>query len=312
MSADAPVVVLDVNYLAYRALYSTGGLSHGGDATGVLFGVMRTVKTIEDRHPLAKLIFCFDKGKNVREEIFPDYKITRRRKREEEMKDPLLRKKIKSFRRQVEQLREELLFKAGYKNVFAQDGYEADDLMAQVVKQLRHDTLGNSICPPDTILCTGDEDLYQCVSGMVGVWHPQKPGEPVVRAEQLALKYGVLPAEWWQVKCVAGCTSDDIPGVDGIGTKKAAAFVAWASEGNSKKPCPGVGADKVNEILEFICSKDYLRNKLLVKLPLKGTEAVKIRRDQPNPDGWNRVMYDMGAQSLVKGERPRSKVEAQF
>lgn len=309
---DAPVVILDMNYLAYRALYSTGGLSDKGNATGVLYGVMRFVRDMEGRWPLAKLIFCFDKGKNVREEIYPGYKLTRRLKRAEEMKDPAKKKVVKGFRRQVEQLREELLEKAGYRNVFAQEGYEADDIMAQVVKQLRHDTLGNRISPPDTYLVTGDKDLYQCVSGMVGVWHPQKPGEPPVRADVLLEKYGVLPAQWAQVKCIAGCSSDDIPGVPGIGEKKAAAFVGWATDGDSKVPCPGVGADKVNEILEFMCSKEYVRNRLLVKLPLKGTDPVKIRKDTPNPDAWNQVVHGFGGQSLVKGDKARSRLEGIF
>lgn len=309
---DNPVVVLDMNYLAYRAFFSTGGLSNGGAATGVVYGVMRFIRDVEGRWPLCRLMFCFDKGKNLREEIYHDYKITRRKKRKEEMKDPAKRKQIKDFRRQVASLREDLIHKAGYKNVFSQDGYEADDLMAQVVKQLRHDKDGKPVSPPTTYLVTGDEDLYQCVSGMVGVWHPQKVGEPPVRAEQLATKYGVLPAQWWQVKCIAGCGSDDVPGVPGIGTKKAAAFVGWVADGDSRKPCPGVGPDKVNEILEFICSKEYARNKLLVKLPLPGTEAVRLRKDTPDPEAWNRIVYDIGAQSLVKGDSPRKRGEAVF
>lgn len=306
-----PVLLLDMNYLSYRALYSTGGLTSGGDATGVLYGVMRFVRDVEQRWPLCKLVFCFDEGKNVREEIYPDYKITRRKKREEEMKDPAKRKLLKGFRRQVETMRGGLLQNAGYRNVLSQAGYEADDIMAQVVRQFRAGVKAGKQMP-ETLLVTGDKDLYQCVSNKVGVWHPQAVGQPPVRAKEFVDKYGlILPAQWWRVKCIAGCTSDDVPGVPGVGEKKAAAFVAWATEGDSRKPCPGVGADKVNEILEFTCSKEFVRNKLLVSLPLKGTEEVKLRPDATAPDSWNKIMYDMGMQSLVKGGS-RRREEAVF
>jgi DNA polymerase-1 len=310
----APVIVFDGNYMAYRAFYSTGGLSHGGDATGVAYGILRAVRDYEARWPLAQMVFCFDHGKNVREEIFPDYKITRRTKKAQEMTDPAKRRLLKNFQKQVSGLKEELLRKAGYRNVFYQEGYEADDLMAQVVRQLRRDNKKDLKNMPDVYLTTGDHDLYQMVSYKVAVSHPATGGREgrVVRAQELADQYGVLPAEWVRVKAIAGCTSDDIPGVEGVGDKKAAAFVKWASEGDARKPCPGVGPDKVNEILEFLCSRTFLRNKTLVKLPLPGTEEVKLGKDAPNPDAWNRVVYGIGAKSLAKGDKARQSGEAVF
>lgn len=310
----APVVCVDVPYLCYRAFYATGGLSHRGDATGVVFGVMRAVKDLEAKWPLCRLVFCFDHGKGLREQEFPGYKATRRAKRKEEMKNREKRRMWDGFRGQVEALRTTLLRKAGYRNVLAQSGYEADDLMATVVRHFRSSfkQIGQP-CPPINLV-SGDHDLYQLVSKSVQVYHPSAGGgggEFITRGKFEA-NFHLPPKAWADVKALAGCGTDDVPGMDGVGEKKAAAFYAWALAGGEGN-CPGLSRDRCAAVQEFICGPEFARNKRLVTLPFPGCAPFDgLKADKLTPGGWNDVMYDIGATTLLKVTTPWGGKEAVF
>lgn len=312
----APVVVVDVNCLAYRAHFSTGGLALGGAATGVVFGVMRAVKELEGRWPLCKLVFCFDHGKGLREEEFPGYKATRRAKRKEEMKNPEKRRMWEAFREQVEALRTRLLRKAGYRNVLSQSGYEADDLMAQVVRFYRRSFKAMGQQHPPIHLVSGDHDLYQLLSRSVQVYHPPNAGQPTGRGfitqQSFFDHYGIQAKLWSDVKALAGCGTDDVPGMNGIGEKKAAAFYEWVQAGGSGN-CPGLSPARCAAVQEWICSPEFARNKRLVTLPYPGCAPFDgLKADKLTPGGWNDVVYEIGASSLLKVTTPWGGKEAEF
>lgn len=293
----APTVLVDCNYLSYRAFYSKAGmLSHGGQATGVVYGFMRAVRDFEARWPLCRLAFCWDYGRGLREQKHPWYKESRRKKRKEEMKDKKKRKMWRDFQQQVDDLRDKHLKRVGYRNVFKADGYEADDVIARLVEQCQEEDPDRKV-----VIVSGDEDLYQLLRRGVSCFHPKD--QTTVTQKGFTNSYGIPPCLWAKVKAIAGCKGDDVPGVRGIGEKKASLFVS----GNDGLPA----ADR-KKINAFLGSDEYKRNLRLVKLPYKDCPSFEFRKDKVNINGWNELMAEIGANSLKQSTTPWGGAEAIF
>lgn len=300
-----PVVVVDSNFLTYRAFYSTGNLRHGGEATGVVYGFMRAVKELEEQYPIARMVFCFDYGKGKREEEFPWYKATRREKRKKEKKDPAKKKMWREFQRQVDGLRTEYLKRVGYANVFFQEGYEADDVIASVVSGIhaKNQKAGHgSHEARKMVIVTGDHDFYQLLHPDVSVYHPANRRTVTVGSYKREFN-GLRVKDWVRVKAIAGCPTDDIPGVRGVAEKTAVKYLT--DPGSLSKA-------KRKEIEEFVESKTYRRNLRLITLPLAGCLKFAVGKDKPDPNGWNEVMAEIGANSLLQQTTPWGGSEVIF
>ena len=125
-------LLLDVHYLAYRSFHSIGHLSFDDYPTGVLYGIFRDVLQTMERFQTHRAIWCFDHGRSKRHDILPEYKSTRRNKRKEASEDE--KQRHKEMKEQIKRLRTDLLPRLGFKNVFAEEGYEGDDLIAAIAK----------------------------------------------------------------------------------------------------------------------------------------------------------------------------------
>jgi DNA polymerase-1 len=289
----APIVILDANNEMYRAFYSTGAMSYDGDATGVVYGFMRTVKSIEARWPLCRLVFAFDYGKSIREKEFPWYKSTRKAKRKLEMKDRGKRKMFRGMDEQVEKLREEYLTRVGYQNVFKAKGYEADDIIGRVVKDIRLQEREPAFkTKTRIIIVSGDQDFYQLIRKNTDVWHPRN--RFLCDLPWFEKEWCIRPEQWVKVKAIAGCKSDDIPGVKGVGEKTAASYLTGI---------PGrVRPDLLDDIYDWETTREYARNLRLIKLPLEGCPSFKVKTDKPDPAAWDELMSEIGAKSLLKAQ----------
>ena len=191
-------LVIDCNNLAYRAFYTTGVLD-----LGIVYGFMNQILTLAKDLKSSRFIFCWDSKKNFRKDIMPTYKGNRQEKDEQTKKE--LEKAFDQFK----MLRTEVLPNLGFANVFVQPGYEADDLIAHVVQRF----------PDKYIIVSGDEDLYQLlgedrfISTMI--YQPIKKN--LVTTKSFYEKYGIDPVAWSTVKALAGCTSDNVEGIKGVG-----------------------------------------------------------------------------------------------
>jgi DNA polymerase-1 len=96
-------------------------------------------------------------------------------------------------------------------------GFEADDLMATMVEQLAK-------TPVQTYLVSGDKDLQQLLSDKVALFDPAK--DAVLDAARLVERNGYTPAQAVEVQTLAGDSTDNIPGVAGVGVKTAARLIA--------------------------------------------------------------------------------------
>jgi 5'-3' exonuclease len=184
-----PTLLIDVSNLSYRALHTTGSLSFGESATGVLYGVFRDIVEFTNLFDAERVAFCFDGGHDHRTKIYQGYKEHRRRAHSDYDEEELLLRR--DLRKQIYRLRNTELNRAGFRNIFWQEGYEADDVIAWVCE---HHTY-------DFIIVSSDQDLYQCF-----VWrscdHIQSNFEKSIQRTSI---YGKV---WNHTYDVVSCESD--------------------------------------------------------------------------------------------------------
>lgn len=276
-------IVCDATYLCHRAYHSKPGLSYEGEPTGVIFGFLKDIQILRRNFLTERFVFCWDHGKGLREKRFPYYKETRRKQAGE----PEYEKKQEIMRPQVEKLKKEILFDLGYKNVFWQDGYEADDIIASVI----HNTIGPEDNGPKNdrfTIVTGDTDLYQLCRQYVTVYHPREGTS--MDGPTLASKYGVNHKEWAAVKAIMGCKTDDVPGMDGVGIKTACKFF-------TKSPSLMV-SPMAKQIRKFLKSQQAIHNFMMVRLPYPGVKEFDLRDDAVNSKAFRKLIRRYGMASL--------------
>ena len=96
-------------------------------------------------------------------------------------------------------------------------GYEADDVLATLCKWAKKRNLNAVVISPD-------KDMYQLIDHGVHIMHPKT--KAVFGPEEVHGKYGVYPESFIDFQALIGDTSDNIPGVKGIGPKTAAAILS--------------------------------------------------------------------------------------
>jgi DNA polymerase-1 len=264
-------LLLDCHNLCYRAFHSTGHLRSGNDASGVLFGFFQTILSLGNHFPNANCVFCFDKGTSLRKEIYPAYKADRKRDG-----DP---KAFRDMRKQMARLRQGLLRKIGYRNVFYQEGLEGDDIIAHVCEGLTvFDT-------SELVIVSNDRDLVQLLGPRTSIWNPIK--KKILSHRHFVKEFRFDPAFWPDRKALAG-GKDNIKGVEGIGPRTAEKFLAGRLEPGSK-------------LYDAIVhnNKRWRWNLRLTQLPLPGSEFKhEVVPDKIDPRKWNRVMKSLGIKRL--------------
>lgn len=273
---NSPWLLLDVNYLCYRAFYSTGGLSYEGQLTGVTFGVLREVLKLEDLFNTKRVVFCFDVGRPKRCDDLPSYKSNRRSHKEMTTEEEAV---YSQFRQQVDLLRKSYLPDIGYRNVCWHDGYEADDILASIVKYSLNDG-------DEAIIVSSDNDLYQLLSiPGVTIWNPRI--SKIETAVTFQREWGIPPSRWVHVKAMAGCSGDNIKGIEGIGEKTACRWQAGQLKSGSKAFERILAGHAV-----------YTRNLPLVRLPYPGVKMFDLTEDEVDDQKWKMVMDRLGFKSM--------------
>ena len=270
---NQPLLVLDSHYLAHRAFHAAGRLSHKGSATGVIFGFLKSIAGFKDQFDTDRVAFCFEHPHLFRRDVFPDYKIKRISKEltKQEAKDRIM------FRRQIEDLRERLLPKIGFKNVFCFEGMESDDIMAAIARDMPQDE--------EAILITSDADLFQCLRPNVSIYSPQK--QKLLTETWFVREYGIRPHTWAKVKAMAGCSGDGVPGIYGVGEVTALKYVRGEALHTSKAEAIAKGKAVV------------LRNRPLVQLPYVGCLSPNIVKDEVSEKAWREVCAELGMRSIA-------------
>ena len=204
------LLAIDSNSILNRAYYGVRPLTtKDGIYTNGIYGFLTILLRICEETTPDAIAFAFDlKSPTFRHKLYTGYKAGRHGMPDElAMQLPYLK---------------ELLNKLGYPVVTC-EGYEADDILGTLAR-LCEDT-GN-----ECIIATGDRDSLQLVSDATTVrLATTKMGRPestFYGVEEIREKYGVTPRELIQVKALMGDSSDNIPGVAGIGEKTALALIS--------------------------------------------------------------------------------------
>lgn len=205
MTNQKTLILIDGHALAYRmffALERTGMKTSNNLHTWAVYGFFRTIFDLLDKIQPDAIAVSFDCGRQTfRTEAYPEYKAHR-----QSMPDSL-----------GEQLG---LITEGVKAldipIYSLEGYEADDVIGTIVREaseLNH----------KSYILTGDRDAFQLVDkeGLVKVLIPQKGELIEYGRDKVFERMGVWPEQVVDLKALSGDTSDNIPGVKGIGDKTA-------------------------------------------------------------------------------------------
>jgi DNA polymerase I len=200
----AEIFLIDGNSLAYRAFFALPEsiATHDGRPTNAIYGLASMFAKMLIDHDPAAVVVCWDAGWSGREQTYAPYK-AERKSRPDLLKEqwPHLIPLAEAF---------------GFTNIKV-DGYEADDVIASLTKRAREQDL-------DVMVVSGDRDVYQLVDDGVRVMTTSRgvTDTKIYDSEGVVERYGVPPELVTDLIGLKGDTSDNIPGVPGIGDKTAA------------------------------------------------------------------------------------------
>jgi DNA polymerase I len=207
--ADDPLILIDGNSLTYRAFFAlpTDLSTASGQVTNAVFGFTSMLINLMRDHGHRRMAVAFDRPEpTFRHEQVDTYKANR------QAAPDILRQQIGLVRQVAETL--------GIR-VLELPGYEADDIIATLATQGRDAGL-------DVIVVTGDRDVYQLVEDPhVKVLYNRRGVSDYVLYDEAGIeeRTGVPPALYLQYAALRGDTSDNLPGVPGVGEKTAAKLV---------------------------------------------------------------------------------------
>ncbi|NGZ28167.1 MAG: DNA polymerase I [Magnetococcales bacterium] len=199
----ARLFLIDGSGYLYRAFFAVRNLSRrDGFPTNAIFGFTKMVRKILSDHQPDYLCMVFDaKGPTFRHEMDADYKSNRKPMPEElVIQIPIIHKVVAAHGIPLQQV----------------EGVEADDVMGTLSHWGRAKGL-------EVVVVTGDKDLMQLIAPGIRLLDPQRGGW--IDEEEATTYWGVPPAKATDILGLAGDSSDNIPGVPGIGMKTAAELI---------------------------------------------------------------------------------------
>lgn len=279
MRTQKTYALLDCHSVCHAAKHKTKRLTFSGHRTGVIFGFLRTLLRLQEELRPDVWAFAWDSRESVRREARPEYKADRQEKSAEEMR--LNELCIPQF----DTIRELVLPTIGFRNVFKVEGFEADDIIAQAVD------LG--LLEDYFVMVTRDNDLLQMLSDNVEMYDHIKHTH--YTKDQFVADWGIQPEQWIIVKAIAGCKTDNVAGIHGIGEKTAAKMLAGQLAEHTKA---------YKAIMDEDNQRLAQRNVPLVLLPHGDMPPVTVSdHDRFSLRGFGDVCTEYGMKSMLKDEQ---------
>ena len=203
------VLIIDGHSMAFRAFYALppdNFVTATGQHTNAVYGFVSMLTRLLETEQPTHVAVAFDVSRHsFRTEEYPEYKGTRDATPEE-------------FKGQVELIRE-VLDAMGIVSL-SREGFEADDILATLAYRAGND--GATV-----LVVSGDRDSFQTVTDNVTVLYPgMGPGDlRRMTPQAVEEKYGVPPHRYPEIAAIVGETSDNLPGVPGVGPKTAAQWI---------------------------------------------------------------------------------------
>ena len=280
MSDDSTLYLVDGSSYIYRAYYAIRHLSSpSGHPTNAIYGfIQMLLKLLKDHNP-QHVAVVFDVGRvTFRTGLYPEYKANRAA-----MPDDL--------RAQVGPIRE--VVRAFNIPALELAGYEADDIIGALAA--RHSASGGRV-----VVVTGDKDLMQIVTDRVTLLDTMK-GKASGIAE-VNERFGVGPELVPDILGLAGDSSDNIPGVPGIGEKTAIKLIQEFGSLDRLLERAGEVKGKIGEKLREFREQALLSRQLAtieLNVPLEVT-AEELRASEPDTPALNALFKEYGFNTLIK------------
>ncbi len=205
------VVIIDCFYVAYRghcALLPKPGQQRpllqtkDGMPTTAIHGFLMAVqKMAKDLSP-ESIIVATEGSFNDRQKIYPEYKAGRALPPEFKVQIPFIHK---------------LIGLLGW-HLVEKDGYEADDMVAAIIKHVKENQMRCAVF-------TSDKDICALCDEHIGIWKTEKGRGYILGPDDYMAKWGVLPAQKPEVLSLTGDSVDNIPGIKGLGEKTAVRLI---------------------------------------------------------------------------------------
>jgi DNA polymerase-1 len=247
---DAPrrLFLLDGHSLSYRAFFALPPslATTSGQVTNAVYGfTSMLIKLLAEEHP-DYIAVAFDKGPpTVRLEQYPEYKAGRRETPDEFRQQlPLIHEVVETLRIPIVEV----------------EGYEADDAIATLAVRAQDEGI-------DAVIVTADRDFFQLVRDGITVLFNRKGISDIVRYDEAAItdRFGLSPSKYLEYVALKGDTSDNIPGVPGVGEKTASKLVQDYDTVENLLEHTAELKGRIREGIEA-AGDDLLRNRELARL----------------------------------------------
>jgi DNA polymerase-1 len=195
-------------YRAFFAMIARPLTTRRGENTSAAWGVTNFLLRLIDKYHPHYLGWVHDMGVSFRNEQYPQYKATREKLDEQLQQD---------FDRSVERIRQ--ILDAFHVPVLGLEGYEADDVIATLAESAARQGF-------QAVVVSGDKDFYQLISPGIALLNPGRGGAAAVEEQWVDMtnaseRLGVPPERVVDYLALVGDSSDNIPGVKGVGDKTA-------------------------------------------------------------------------------------------
>jgi len=273
-------LLVDAHALIYRAYYAFPNLTDSeGHLVNALYGFTRMFLSALTYFEPEYAAVCFDHPKpTFRHEKYEAYKANRSK-----MPDDLI-PQIAQVKEMVDVL-----------NVprFEIAGFEADDLIGTV--NCKVEDMDNELL---TVIVTGDQDSFQLVDNDTHIWMPargKQRGDIEYDASLVEKKWGIHPDQVVDMKALMGDSSDNIPGIKGIGKKTAAKLIQRF--------------DSLEKIYQFLdenpAGDDLIKGSLLKKLT-EGKKDAFVSQDLATIDCDAPIDFDLEACRVVAYDKSKA------
>ena len=277
-------------YRAFFALLARPLSTSRGENTSAAWGIANFLKRLLQSHKPELLGWVHDSGATFRDDLYPDYKATREKLTDELQAD---------FNRGLERITQ--LLSAYHIPVMSVPGFEADDVIGTLAQQ-------GVAAGYNVVIVSGDKDFQQLVRPGVWLLNPGRGGpasveESWVGVENASARLGVPPMRVVDYLALVGDSSDNVPGVKGIGEKTAQELIAQfgsledilahASEVTKKRP---------REALLALADTARLSKQLVTircDVPIE-LDPKALAVDVPDPIALRRLYLDLEFTSMLK------------
>ena len=255
------VILVDGSSFIYRAFYALPQLTDpNGNPVGAVYGFCSMLISLFDKHKSDLFCVALDAGRNTfRRDIYPEYK-SNREETPIDLKSqfPVLIEACNAFGVPIIEM----------------TGYEADDIIATIATKLSEKNY-------EVRIVASDKDLMQLINDNVYLFDPIK--SKVIKETEVREKYGVSPNQMIALQALMGDSTDNVPGVPGVGPKTAAKLLSkFHSLENIYNEIENITPPKLKEKL--------IQNEKLVKI---SEQLVTLCRSTPISEDFSKLKVDL-------------------